>query len=195
MAATQSTMLDLGTHAPDFRLTDVVSGKTVASTDFDEQPLLVMFVCTHCPFVKHVERELAALGNQYRKRGVGVVAVGSNDAETHPADGPEGLQEQGDRLGFEFPYLFDETQAVAKAYTAACTPDFFLFDANHTLVYRGRLDASRPGNDEPVTGAELRGALDALLTGEPAPSEQRPSMGCNIKWKAGFEPDYFGAGV
>ena len=195
MAATQSTMLDLGTHAPDFRLTDVVSGKTVASTDFDKQPLLVMFVCTHCPFVKHVERELAALGNQYRKRGVGVVAVGSNDAETHTADGPEGLQEQGNRLGFEFPYLFDETQAVAKAYTAACTPDFFLFDANHTLVYRGRLDASRPGNDEPVNGDELRGALDALLAGEPAPSEQRPSMGCNIKWKAGFEPDYFGAGV
>ncbi len=195
MAATQSTMLDLGTHAPDFRLTDVVSGETVASTDFDKQPLLVMFMCTHCPFVKHVERELAALGNQYRKRGVGVVAVGSNDAETHPADGPEGLQEQGNRLGFEFPYLFDETQAVAKAYTAACTPDFFLFDANHTLVYRGRLDASRPGNNEPVNGDELRGALDALLAGEPAPSEQRPSMGCNIKWKAGFEPDYFGAGV
>ena len=192
MAATQSTMLDLGTHAPDFRLEDVVSGKTATSADFDGQPLLVMFICTHCPFVKHVEDELAALGNDYRKRGVGVVAVGSNDAEAYPADGPEGLKEQGKRLGFEFPYLFDKTQAVAKAYTAACTPDFFLFDADHTLVYRGRLDASRPGNDEPVTGAELRSALDALLAGEPAPSEQRPSMGCNIKWKEGNEPDYFG---
>lgn len=188
MAANQSTMLDLGTHAPDFRLDDVVSNKTVASADFGEQPLLVMFLCTHCPFVKHVERELAALGNAYRKRGVGVVAIGSNDALAYPADGPEGLKEQAERLGFEFPYLFDESQAVAKAYTAACTPDFFLFDANHTLYYRGRLDASRPGNAEPVTGAELRAALDALLTGEPAPSEQRPSMGCGIKWKAGLEP-------
>ena len=193
MAATESTMLDLGTHAPDFRLTDVVTGKTVTAEDFDKQPLLVMFICTHCPFVKHVERELAALGNAYRQRGVGVVAVGANDADTQPADGPEGLKEQAERVGFEFPYLFDETQAVAKAYTAACTPDFFLFDANHTLVYRGRLDASRPGNDEPVTGEELRGALDALLAGEAVASEQRPSMGCNIKWKAGNEPGYFGA--
>ncbi len=193
MAATESTMLDLGTHAPEFRLPDVVSGKTVAAADFDKQPLLVMFICTHCPFVKHVEGELAALGNDYRERGVGVVAVGSNDAETYPADGPEGLKEQAERVGFEFPYLFDETQGVAKAYTAACTPDFFLFDADHTLVYRGRLDASRPGNDEPVSGAELRGALDALLAGGAVPSEQRPSMGCNIKWKAGNEPDYFGA--
>lgn len=193
MAATQSTMLDLGTHAPGFRLTDVVSGKTVASTDFNGQPLLVMFICTHCPFVKHVERELVLLGNAYRKRGIGVVAVGSNDAEAYPADAPAGLKEQAERAGFEFPYLFDETQAVAKAYTAACTPDFFLFDANHTLVYRGRLDASRPGNDEPVTGAELRSALDALLAGEPVTSEQRPSMGCNIKWKVGNEPDFFRA--
>ncbi|CAN5730168.1 thioredoxin family protein [soil metagenome] len=193
MAATESTMLDLGTHAPEFRLEDVVSGSTVTAEDFDKQPLLLMFICTHCPFVKHVEGELAALGNAYAKRGVGVVAIGSNDAEAYPADGPAGLKEQAERVGFEFPYLFDKTQAVAKAYTAACTPDFFLFDANHTLVYRGRLDASRPGNDEPVTGAELRGALEALLAGEPMPSEQRPSMGCNIKWKAGNAPDYYGA--
>lgn len=192
MAATQSTMLELGTHAPDFSLTDTVTGKTVSRNDFAGQPLLVMFICTHCPYVKHVEHELAKLANDYAPQGLAVVAIGSNDPESHPADNPEGLKAQAERVGFKFPYLFDDTQDVAKAYTAACTPDFFLFDDTHALAYRGRLDDSRPGSDTPVTGKDLRAAITAVLNKQAISQEQYPSMGCNIKWKAGNEPAYYG---
>jgi len=189
--AHKSTMLELATVAPRFSLTDVVSGDTVSSSSFEAKPLLVMFICTHCPYVKHVEAELAVMGNDYKDK-VSFVAIGSNDVTTHPQDAPEGLKEQAKRVGFSFPYLFDATQEVAKAYTAACTPDFFLFDAEHKLAYRGRMDASRPRSDEPVTGADLRAALDAVVAGEMPSETQYPSMGCNVKWKAGNEPSYFG---
>lgn len=188
--AHKSTMLELGTVAPSFSLTDVVSGEMVSSSSFEGKPLLLMFICTHCPYVKHVEAELASLGEAYKAK-VSFVAIGSNDVTTHPQDAPEGLKEQAERVGFSFPYLFDETQEVAKAYTAACTPDFFLFDAEHKLAYRGRLDASRPKSNEPVTGADLRAALDAVGAGESPSETQYPSMGCNVKWRAGNEPSYF----
>jgi peroxiredoxin len=194
MARTESTMLELGTTAPSFSLPDVVTGDVVGLDRFDGSPaLLVMFICRHCPFVKHVQGELARLGRDYTERGAGVVAISSNDAATHPDDAPASLREMAEELGFTFPYLYDETQEVAKAYRAACTPDFYLFDADRRLVYRGQLDASRPGNDVPVTGEDLRAALDAVLDGREVAREQRPSIGCNIKWKAGGEPAYFGA--
>jgi peroxiredoxin len=189
--AVESTMLELGTQAPAFDLPNVVTGKTVSKTAFEGQPLLVMFICTHCPYVKHVEKELAAIGRDYSGR-VAIVAIGTNDALTHPNDAPEHLKAQAEREGFTFPYLYDETQETAKAYTAACTPDFFLFDANHQLVYRGRLDGSRPKSDTPVTGREIREALEAVVAGQPISTTQYPSMGCNIKWKAGNAPAYFG---
>lgn len=176
-------MLALGTSAPDFSLEDVVSGDTVSKADFAGKPLLVVFMSRHCPYVKLIERKLAEVGNDYRGRGVGVVAIGSNDPVTYPDDAPEQLAEQAREVGFEFPYLFDDTQEVARAYTAACTPDFFLFDGEHSLVYRGRFDGARPRSDTPVTGEDLIRALDAVLAGEPAPEEQLPSMGCSIKWK------------
>ncbi len=150
--------------------------------------LLVMFLCTHCPYVKHVEQELAKIGRDYVDRGLAIVAIGANDADRYPDDAPDKLAEQARRLGFRFPYLYDETQDVARAYTAACTPDFFVFDAERKLVYRGQLDDSRPRNDEPVTGADLRAAIDATLSGQPVPTDQKPSMGCGIKWKPGNEP-------
>ncbi len=185
MALTESTMLELGTTAPDFALTDVVTGKTVRRDDFrGQKALLVIFICAHCPYVKHIEKGLAALGKDYAGQPLGLVAISSNDATTHPADNPAGLKQQAETFGFNFPYLYDETQAVARAYKAACTPDFFLFDGNHRLVYRGQFDASRPGNGIPVTGKDLRAALDLVLAGKPVPTEQRPSIGCNIKWKA-----------
>lgn len=186
MALTESTMkLELGTEAPDFALTDVVSGKTVRRDDFHGQKgLLVMFICTHCPFVKHVEKGLAALGVDYEGEPVSLVAISSNDAEMYPDDGPEGLKQQAQTMGFRFPYLYDESQAVAKAYDAACTPDFFLFNGDLRLVYRGQFDGSRPGNGIPVTGEDLRTAIDAVLAGRAVPEEQKPSIGCNIKWKA-----------
>ena len=185
MARTESTMeLELGTKAPDFALRDVVSGDTVRRDDFiGQKGLLVMFICTHCPYVKHVETSLAALGVDYEGKGVGIVAISSNDAEMYPDDGPEGLKQQAQRMGFRFPYLYDESQEVAKAYHAACTPDFFLFDGDLKLAYRGQFDGSRPGSGIPVTGQDLRAAMDALLAGKPVTKEQRPSMGCNIKWK------------
>ena len=196
MARTESTMLELGTKAPEFRLPDVVSGRTVSPGDFaDAKALLVMFICSHCPFVKHVEGELARIGRDYADSGLAIVAISSNDAESHPDDAPAGLREQAERLGFSFPYCYDESQEVARAYRAACTPDLYLFDADRKLVYRGQLDDSRPGNDLPVTGADLRAALDAALAGEAIPAEQRPSIGCNIKWKSGNEPDYYGTGA
>ncbi len=190
MAATPSTMLELGTRAPDFALPDTVSGRTVSRKDLEGKPLLVMFLCNHCPFVKHVRAELARLGRDFRGR-VGIVAISSNDAVKHPDDGPAKMTMEAKDAGYTFPYLYDETQAVAKAYKAACTPDFFLFDKSHRLVYRGQLDESRPKNGLPVTGADLRAAVDATLTGKPVPATQLPSIGCNIKWKPGNEPAYF----
>jgi peroxiredoxin len=184
MSLTESTMLELGTTAPDFALTNAVTGKTVRRDDFrGSKALLVMFICAHCPYVKHIEKGLAALGKDYAGRPFGLVAISSNDVITYPADNPAGLKQQAETLGFNFPYLYDETQAVARAYKAACTPDFFLFDGNLRLVYRGQFDASRPGNGIPVTGNDLRAAIDLVLAGKPAPTDQRPSIGCNIKWK------------
>lgn len=185
MSLTESTMmLELGTEAPDFALRDVVSGKIVRREDFrGKSGLLVMFICTHCPYVKHVEKGLAVLGDDYAQKPLGIVAISSNDAEMYPDDSPEGLKKQAQRLGFRFPYLYDETQQVARAYKASCTPDFFLFDMGLKLVYRGQLDESRPGNGKPVTGEDLRAAMDAVLAGKPVSADQRPSIGCNIKWK------------
>jgi len=185
MALTEYTMLELGVSAPDFTLTDVVTGKTVSRNGFrGQKALLVIFICAHCPYVKHIEKGLAALGKDYAGQPIGIVAISSNDAVTHPADSPAGLKRQAETLGFVFPYLYDETQAVARAYKAACTPDFFLFDAGFRLVYRGQFDRSRPGNGIPVTGDDLRAAIDLTLAGKPVSADQRPSIGCNIKWKA-----------
>lgn len=185
MALTPSTMIPLGTTAPDFRLPDVVNGRTVSRADFtDKNPLLVMFICRHCPYVVHVQDELARIGRDFVPRGVAIVAISANDAVSHPDDAPDGLRRQAREAGFSFPYLYDETQAVARAFGAACTPDFFLFDGNRRLVYRGQLDDSRPGNDKPVTGRDLRAALNAALSGQKISDAQRPSAGCNIKWKS-----------
>lgn len=193
MVMVESTMLPLGTAAPDFSLTDVVSGQAVSLASFAGAPaLLVMFICRHCPFVKHVEAELARLGRDYQPRGVAMVAISANSLQTHPQDGPEHLKAQAQEQGFTFPYCFDATQAVAKQYTAACTPDFFVFDQQRRLVYRGQLDDSRPSNGLPVTGADLRQALEAVLSGQPLGPDQKPSIGCNIKWTPGNEPSYFG---
>lgn len=183
MALTESTMLGLGTLAPDFGLPDVVTGKTVQRDDFRGQKgLLVMFICTHCPYVKHIEKGLAQLGADYERK-LGIVAISSNDAESYPDDSPMGLKRQAQTMGFKFPYLYDETQAVARAYKAACTPDIYLFDRDFKLVYRGQFDGSRPGNGVPVTGKDLRAALDAVLRGEKPGANQLASIGCNIKWK------------
>lgn len=184
MARTSSAMLPLGTAAPDFALPDVTTGEVVHLGDFlIEQPLLVMFICRHCPFVQHVKAELAQLARDYAGR-VGVVAISSNDPTDYPDDAPARLREMAEEEGFTFPFLFDETQKVARAYHAACTPDFFVFDTSRRLAYRGQLDDSRPGNDVPITGRDLRAALDALLAGRAVSAEQRPSIGCGIKWKA-----------
>jgi peroxiredoxin len=185
MALTESTMLALGTIAPDFSLTDVVTGKNIHRDDFrGSKALLVMFICTHCPYVKYVEKGLAALGKDYEGKPLSIVAISSNDVTTHPDDSPAGMEQQAKSHGFVFPYLYDETQAVAHAYKAACTPDFFLFDADFRLAYRGQFDSSRPGNGAVVTGEDLRAAIDAAITGKPPLKDQRPSIGCNIKWKA-----------
>ncbi len=191
MVQTASTMLPLGTAAPDFTLPDA-TGTQVSLSDFDgAKALLVMFICNHCPFVKHVREQLAALGAEYQEKGVGVVAIMSNDVTLHPDDSPEKMEDEVRQVGYTFPYLYDESQEVAKAYRAACTPDFFVFDGERKLAYRGQLDDARPGNDKPVTGADLRAALDAVLAGAPVPEPQKPSIGCNIKWKTGGAPDYF----
>jgi len=192
MVSVPSTMLELGTLAPDFSLPDT-EGRTVSLDDLDDaKAVLVMFICNHCPYVKHVQGELARLGRDYGPRGVALVAISANDAVAYPADGPDQMKEEKARVGYPFPYLFDATQAVAKAYRAACTPDFFLFDGEQRLAYRGQLDGSRPKNDVPVTGRDLRAALDAVLAGRPVPPDQIPSIGCNIKWKPGNAPGYFG---
>lgn len=190
MSLTPSTMLPLGTEAPDFSLPGG-DGDMVSLADFAGAPaLLVMFICNHCPYVKHVAPELAKLGTEYQEQGVAVVAICSNDVLTHPDDSPEKMAEEARIQGYTFAYLYDEAQTVAKAYRAACTPDFFVFDESRQLVYRGQLDGSRPDSGVPVTGADLREALDGLLAGRPILEEQEPSVGCNIKWKAGHEPDY-----
>ncbi|MCK6446152.1 MAG: thioredoxin family protein [Planctomycetes bacterium] len=192
MVLTPSTMLALGTSAPDFELVDVTSGAQKRLADFAaKEALVVMFLCNHCPYVKHVREGLTAFARDYAKRDVALVAIASNDAEKYPDDGPAALASEAQRNGWTFPYLFDETQAVAKRYTAACTPDFFLFDRARKLVYRGQFDASRPGSNVPVTGTDLRAALDAVLAKQPVSPTQRPSLGCNIKWRPGNEPDYF----
>jgi peroxiredoxin len=184
MVRTASSMPELGSQAPDFSLPDVLTGKPVSrDAAMGSKGLLVMFICRHCPFVKHVQHELAKIGRDYGDRRVGVVAISSNDAATHPDDAPASLAEMAKELKFAFPYLYDELQAVARAYDAQCTPDFFLYDSSQKLVYRGQLDDSRPGNGVPVTGQDLRAAMDALIAGQPIPEGQKPSIGCNIKWR------------
>jgi len=192
MAETPSQMLPLGTAAPEFNLPDA-DGKMHSLADAaGSRAYLVMFICNHCPFVKHVADELARIGRDYVPKGVAIFAINSNDVEKYPQDGPDKMKEEAARRGYAFPYLLDANQDVARAYKAACTPDFYLFDANRVLVYRGQLDGSRPGNDVPADGSDLRRALDAVLADELVPADQVPSIGCNIKWKPGNEPDYFG---
>jgi peroxiredoxin len=184
-------MAPLGMKAPDFRLPDVVSGRTVSLDDFKSAPaLLVMFICNHCPYVKHVREHLTQLVRDYQPRGLAVAGISSNDVAQFPDDGPEAMKAEARAAGYTFPYLFDETQAVAKEYRAACTPDFFVFDKDRRLVYRGQMDDSRPSSGRPVTGKDLRAALDAVLAGHPIPADQRPSMGCNIKWREKNAPEY-----
>ena len=190
MALTPSTMLPLGTAAPDFRL-PATTGKTVALRDFADAPaLLVMFICNHCPYVKHVRAGLTRLVKEYQAKGVAVVGINSNDVANYPEDSPTKMAAEVQAAGYTFPYLFDETQAVAQAYRAACTPDFFVFDRQRKLIYRGQMDDSRPENGKPVTGKDLRAALDAVLASRPVSTDQLPSMGCNIKWKPGNAPEY-----
>lgn len=191
MARTPSTMLDLGTQAPAFTLPDF-DGHLHSLDDFAAAPaLLVAFICSHCPFVKHIREEFARMVREYQPRGLVVVAINSNDLAAYPQDGPDGMRDEARTLGYSFPYLVDATQAVAQAYRAACTPDFFLFDAARRLAYRGQFDASRPATDVPVTGVDLRVAIDEVLAGRSPRLEQRPSLGCNIKWKPGNEPAYY----
>lgn len=186
-------MLPLGTIAPDFSLQDVVSGNTITLPTFaDKQALLVMFICQHCPFVQHIKDELARLGKDYINRNLGIVGISANDVNNFPDDAPDKLKAMAEELELPWTICYDESQEIAKAYTAACTPDFFLFDAQLQLVYRGQLDDSRPSNGKPVTGADLRAAIDAVLAGQPVNSQQQPSLGCNIKWKPGNEPSYYG---
>lgn len=194
MAATFSQMLELGTLAPGFALPDVVTGSTVSLETFGKKKaLLVMFICRHCPYVQHVQHELARIGKEYGSKDVGIVAISSNDADAYPEDSPSSLEEMSRELGLTFPLCYDENQETAKAYFAACTPEFYVFDAARRLVYRGQLDDSRRGNNVPVTGKHVREALDAVLNGKPVNPDQKPSIGCNIKWKPGNEPEYFGS--
>ncbi|HAB18031.1 MAG TPA: thioredoxin family protein [Verrucomicrobiota bacterium] len=192
MALTPSTMLPLGTPAPEFNLLEPASGRRIALTDFAANPALVVaFICNHCPFVKHLRDALAQFGRDCAARGVAFVAINANDVANYPADSPERMVEEARAAGWTFPYLYDETQAVARAYRAACTPDFFLYGRDRKLAYRGQFDDSRPGNGKPITGADLRSAIEAVLAGKPVAAKQIPSMGCNIKWKPGNEPEYF----
>jgi peroxiredoxin len=183
-------MLPLGSTAPDFSLSDV-DGKTVTREDVNGRPLLVVFMCNHCPFVIHIREQLVTFAKEYQAKGLAVIGISSNDVSTHPDDSPARMKEDAQKYGYTFPYLYDGSQSVAKAYQAACTPDFFLFDRQHKLVYRGQFDDSRPQSGIPVTGQDLRAACDAVLAGKPVPAGQKPSIGCNIKWKAGQEPRYF----
>lgn len=193
MVKTASTMLPLGTQAPDFSLINV-DGRTVSLSDFEGAPaLLVVFMCNHCPYVIHIADQFAQFAFEYQQKGVAIVGISANDVSNYPQDSPEQMVHEAEKRGYCFPYLFDETQEVAKAYRAACTPDFFLFDQDQKLVYRGQFDSSRPGSDTPVTGKDLRAALDLVLAKKALPDEQTPSLGCNIKWREGNEPDYFGS--
>jgi peroxiredoxin len=190
MALTPSTMLPLGTPLPPFRLPDP-QGKLVSSDDFAGAPaLLVMILCNHCPYVKHVADGIARFARDYAPKGLAMLAINANDVAKYPEDAPARMAQEAARRGYSFPYLYDETQAVAKAFRAACTPEFYLFDRDGRLAYRGQLDGSRPGNRVPVTGSDLRAAADAVLAGRPAPADQKPSVGCSVKWKPGNEPDY-----
>ena len=192
MARTPSTMLELGTEAPQFSLPNPSTGDTVSLNDFhDAKGYVIAFICNHCPFVQLLRHEFARFGREYTEKGMAVIAINSNDIETYPNDGPEHMAKEASRFGYTFPYLLDEDQSVAKAYRAACTPDFFMFDADRKLYYRGQFDASRPGSDISVTGEDMRTAAEALLAGQPSPENQVPSLGCNIKWKAGNEPEYY----
>lgn len=190
MVKTASTMLPLGTSAPEFSLPNV-DGKSVSPKDFAGKPLLVVFMCNHCPFVVHLKSALAEFAKEYAGKGLAMVGISANDIGTHPQDGPEQMKAEHKKSGYTFPYLYDESQATAKAYRAACTPDFFLFDTGHKLVYRGQFDDSRPQSNIPITGADLRAACNAVLKGQPVTASQKPSIGCNIKWRAGNEPAYF----
>ncbi|MCZ6724074.1 MAG: thioredoxin family protein [Gammaproteobacteria bacterium] len=190
MSRTPSTMLDIGTRAPDFNLPDPLSGNSVKLSDYEHNPLLVVFSCNHCPYVLHLLQSFSEYAREIQKQGLSVVMINANDIENYPQDSPENMIELAQQYGFEFPYLYDASQQVAIAYQAACTPDFFLFDASHRLVYRGQYDAARPGNDEAVTGVDLRAASQALLNSAAITAQQMPSMGCNIKWRAGNEPQY-----
>lgn len=193
MSAVNSTMLELGTKAPEFKLPDVISGKTYDPKKFrGNKALLVIFICNHCPYVKLIKEALVEYASDYMPKGVGIVAVSSNDVENYPQDSPEKMKEDAEKFGYPFPYLYDESQEVAKDYKAACTPDLFLFDENLKLRYRGQFDSARPGNDIEPTGEDLREATDKVLSGEKVSEDQAPSIGCNIKWKKGNEPDYFG---
>jgi len=192
MSRTPSTMLDLGTRAPDFTLPEPATGRTVSRADFQGRPLLVAFLCNHCPYVLLIREAFVRVAAELAAQGIGVVAISANDPSDYPEDGPEMMAEEAVRHGFGFPYLFDETQQVAKDYRAACTPDLFVFDARHELFYRGQFDAARPGNGVIPTGADLLRAAAALRAGGAPPDDQRPSLGCNIKWRTGNEPDYFG---
>ncbi len=190
MVRTASTMLSLGSPAPHFSLPNV-DGSIVSLSDFENKPFLAIFMCNHCPYVKHLRSALAEFGKEYGQRGLAIVGISSNDVDAYPQDGPELMKTEAQEAGYTFPYLYDATQEVAHAYRAACTPDFFLFDKAHKLIYRGQFDNSRPKSDIPITGADLRAAVDAVLEGEPITGQQMPSIGCNIKWKPGNEPDYF----
>jgi len=193
MARTPSTMQELGTPAPDFNLLEPLTGERRSLADFRDAPaLLVVFMCNHCPYVIHIRDALAKFAREYQPRGLAMVGINANDVDNYPADSPEKMVEEIKTAGYTFPYLYDEDQSVAKAYRAACTPDFFLYDAERKLAYRGQFDDSRPRNDLPVTGRDLAAAVEAVLAGKPLPSEQIPSLGCNIKWKPGNEPDYYG---
>lgn len=193
MSRTASTMLQLGTKAPDFKLVDVRDQSGVSLSDFDDyKGLLVIFMCNHCPYVKNIKEKLAEVTGEYREKGIATVAISSNDVENYPDDSPEKMAEEAKKFDYPFPYLYDESQEIARKYHAACTPDFFLFDEERKLVYRGQFDDSRPGNDKPVTGRDLKEAMDMLLDDEGIKEDQIPSMGCNIKWKPGNAPEYFG---
>lgn len=193
MARTPSQMIDLGTEAPNFSLPDVVSGNHVSLDNYpDAKGFMIAFICNHCPFVQLIRHEFARYGREYSEKGIAVIAINSNDIQAHPEDGPDAMRDDARRFGYKFPYCLDEDQSVAKTYQAACTPDLYLFDANRKLVYRGQFDGARPGNDTPVTGADLRAATDALLAGQAIPADQKASLGCNIKWKPGNAPDYYG---
>jgi peroxiredoxin len=191
MARTSSTMLELGTPAPDFILPEPATSRVVSLVEFSGQPLVVAFICNHCPYVKHIISRFSDIARHYKKQGIAFIAINSNDVDHYPGDSPDKMVGFGREHGFTFPYLFDGAQSAAKAYRAACTPDLFLFDAAHRLIYRGQFDDSRPHNDVPVTGRDLTGAMDLLLAGNAIPVEQKPSLGCNIKWKTGNEPEYY----